>query len=125
MIIAPAQGRHTGVVALIAEHTRLKYEKSAGVLYLSEGTGAGQRSDPLIIIVQDPAKNLLGMLSQQRRSNRIHRRGQLHADRRFDVGDGACSRMANSVQTMTITSLWGVKSLLNATQIADRYVLLL
>src|SRR4051794_39769619 len=77
---------------------------SANVLRLSEGTGVSQRCDASIIVVQDLAKNLLGVLSQERRGDGIHSRRHLHADRRFDVLDRACRRVGGSGQTIGVTS---------------------
>src|ERR1700731_1217737 len=76
-----ARNAYLQTIALMAAHIRQNCATaSPGVLYLSEGAGTGQRCEASIIIMQDLAKNLPGMLSQERRGDRIHWRCQLHAD---------------------------------------------
>src|ERR1700730_7466183 len=94
-------------------------------MLLAKGPCAVSPAYALVVIAQCLAQDLLGVLAQQWRRRWINRRRQAHIERRFDIGDHACSRMRNLAETMPFACFGRVEPLLHGSQIANRDVGLL
>src|SRR5260370_4291561 len=88
--------------------------------YRSKDSRIGQGCDAGIIVAESLAQNVLCMLAQQGRGDRVGDRRQIKAERRFDVGDRACGRVRNLADAMALAHFRRVESLLDSTQITDR-----
>src|SRR5258707_5097126 len=88
--------------------------------YRSKGSRFGKRCDAGIVVAECLAQNILCMLAQQGRGDRVGDRRQVKAERRFDIGDRACGRVRNLADAMALAHFRRVESLLDSTQITDR-----
>src|SRR6516165_6083507 len=93
-----------------------------GRAHLSECTRTDERGNTIITIAQRFPQDFFRMLAQKRRGHGVDGRGQPHIQRCLDVRSRACSGVWDQAQSTSFASLRCVESLLDCSQVTDRYV---
>src|SRR3974390_785389 len=93
-----------------------------GRAHLSECTRTGERGNTIITIAQRFPQDFFRMLAQKRRGHGVDGRGQPLFGGFLVVWSGAGGGVWDPAQSPLFGSLGCVESLLDCSQIADRYV---